>query len=197
MVIHKSFAVPVIFVLAFVISSCGVASENDKAGMYESDWNYAIQNASTDFERNVLKDREISRDEYVEALDMYVACIHDSGAEVALEENAGVFYYAIGANTKLYDENADRCSQGTKDLIEPLYLNELTNPEKLDYDLVTASCLVARKVVDEPFTGADLIQLRDESETNADGDYLDPVAQQVLGSKEYRECRINPTYRGE
>lgn len=182
-----------------LISACiGCTSIGDEpvSGPWAADWEEARENASSEFEKAVLADGEITQDEYVEALDLYVDCIHEKGAEVALEEVAGVFQYHIGKNVSLYDSVADECSKGTTWFIEPLHLHMQSNPDKLPWNTVIANCLVERGVADEGFTGNDFEELWKNSVANDDGSYSDPIANQILGSTEYEECMVNPSYRG-
>lgn len=185
-----------IAILILAVGGCGAGAEKEVTGAWAAEWEDARKNASSEFEKAVLADGEITQDEYVEALDLYVECIHEKGAEVALEEVAGVFQYHIGRNVALYDSVADECSKGTTWFIEPLHLHMQSNPDKLPWNTVIANCLVERGVADEGFTGNDFEELWKNSVANDDGSYSDPIANQILGSIENRECMMNPSYRG-
>lgn len=184
--------------VALVVLCGGCAGNEQKpvTGAWGAEWEDARKNASSEFEKAVLSDGEITQDEYVEAMDLYVECIEDNGSAVSLHESAGVFSYEIGADIAHYDAVADKCSEGTSGIIEPLYLDSTQNPNKLPWKTVIADCLVARGVANEGFTGNDLDSLRDKAVENDDGSYSDPIADQILGSTEYEECMMNPSFRG-
>jgi hypothetical protein len=104
----------------------------------------------------VLADLSITRAEYEEAVARYVRCIEDAGAAVKPVDQAGYYVYEISGDVGRYDAVADTCATGTRALIEPLYLNMITNPEAEDFADIVVVCLKRYNGVDEQVTGADL-----------------------------------------
>lgn len=176
---------------AFVLSGCGSEETVDPANPYAEEIRHSQEEASSEFEREVLKDGEVSREEYVEALDRYVSCIQEQGSSVALVESAGIFVYSITGSIDLYDSVADGCSKGNKHLIEPLYVEILADPQKKGYDQVTAECMVALGIVDDSFTGTDFAELwgREERE-----EANDPASREILDDPDTLNCYQNPGY---
>ncbi len=116
--------------LIAVSTSCSSASGDDYNGPYYQELKTAYNKATTDFERDVLDDYKITRAEYQEAEDRYLACLLDSGMHASLEEQSG--YYILSTPTSEADRpEIDTCRQGTINLIEPLYVDMLTNPDRL------------------------------------------------------------------
>lgn len=174
-----------------LLSGCGSEATVDPANPYAEEILRAQSQATSDFQKAALEDGEVSRDEYLEALDKFVECVHDKGAPVALVESGGIFIYQVSGNIPLFHEVADSCAQGTTDLIETLYTTILADPQKKGNDVVTAECMVALGIVDESFTGADFAELwgREERE-----EANDPATRKILDNPDTLNCYQNPGY---
>lgn len=68
--------------------------------------------------------------------------------------------------------------------IEGLYADMIQNPEKRNLDDLTAECLIAVGLVDEPFSGRDY-----ERESNTS-----PFMTRVMDDPEGSKCMQNPSY---
>jgi hypothetical protein len=150
-----------------LLSGCSSPAEAD--GPYSDAAREALDRASSDFERGVLSDLNVTRAEYEEAVDRYVRCIEDAGAEVKPVDQGGYYIYAVGGDTGKYDAVADKCSTGTRALIEPLYLNMITNPDAEDFEDIVVACFERHGGIDETISGDDLERYLQAS---TDGDPL-------------------------
>ncbi|AQP49755.1 hypothetical protein BW733_01820 [Tessaracoccus flavescens] len=94
---------------------------------------------------------------------------------------------------------SDGCARGTTALIEPLYVDVLMNPDKLDPDEALARCFVAAGLVKAPFGAQDLRDLM--TAAGADGDSsgtpVDPAAQELVNSEKSIKCMENPSSMGK
>lgn len=183
-----------------VLAGCGVAKSESAAGPYAALFVQAREAATSQFERDVLADDKVTRAEYEEAVQRFVSCVEDLGAQVTLQDQDGYYIYAIGANTAAYDEAAVVCAPGTKALIEGLYVDTLTNPDNVDFDELIAQCFVEVGLVEAPFTGRDFLDLVEASGAVNLGDganpnrAIDPSAEAIMASEEAGTCMANPSH---
>lgn len=183
----------------------GCSDQGVTSGPYAEDFRQAKDLATSDFERAVLKDGKVSRSEYEEAMQRFVSCVRDGGGSVELSDQSGYYIYNVVGDTDLYDEISDGCSQGSTVLIEPLYVDTLTNPDKIDSDEAIARCYVAAGLVRAPFSAQDLRDLMAaagvESFSGAPADSsstpIDPAAQAIMDSEESMNCMANPNRMGK
>lgn len=106
---------------------------------------------TSEFEREVLADGTITRGEYEEAVDRYVTCMGDAGFDVTTVDQGGYFVYEMASAPGL-DEADERCKVGRTLVIANLYIEQLTNPENVDYDVLTVDCFLRAGLVDETYT---------------------------------------------
>lgn len=154
---------------------------------------------TSDFERAVLEDGKVTREEYEEAMQRYVSCISDRGGSVELTDQNGYYVYEISGNVAHYDQISGECSMGTNNLIEPLYVDTLRNPEKLDPDEALARCYIAAGLVEAPFNAQDLGDLMAAAgaDPRSSGTPIDPVAQELVNSEKSIRCMENPSRGGK
>lgn len=202
---------PVAFLAALVLATSACTADVEVASPYAVQFEDARRVATTQFEIDALADDKISRAEYVEAEQRYVDCIASHGAKVELEDQTGYFVYAITGDIELYDSVSIQCGQGTHALISPLYVDILMNPNRTDFDELTANCLIDVGLVDRAFTKEDMADLevranggnasmsladdgtmRTETHTVA----IDPAAQAIMDHPDAQNCMANPNFRG-
>lgn len=177
--------------LIAVLAGCAGKSTVDPDHPYAAELEHAQKNAESDFEKAVFSDGEVTRDEYLEALERYVQCIKEKGSHVELEDRGGVFIYVVSGDTTYFDSVSNECSAGTTDLIEPIYVTELGDPHKKGNDTVTAECFVRADLVDAPFTGDDLNALLD---LDSQGKATDPISSAIISDPDFGNCLTNPGY---
>lgn len=190
-------------VISGVVTGC--SDEGVTSGPYAEDFRQAKELATSDFERAVLKDGKISRSEYEEAMQRFVSCVRDGGGSVELNDQNGYYIYNVSGDIDLYDEISDGCSQGSTAFIEPLYVDTLTNPDKIDSDEAVARCYVAAGLVREPFSAQDLRDLMaaagvesfSDAPTDSSSTPIDPAAQAIVDSEESMNCMANPNRMGK
>jgi hypothetical protein len=134
----------------------------------------ARKKATSDFERDVLADLDISRAEYEEAIRRYVRCVEDQGVEIEAIPQSGYYTFgASGRDASVIDQAQTSCRVGTIDLIEPIYVDKLVNPGKQNMDELIAACLVRKGVAPSSYTGKQLKADRDNDLANAPFDRED------------------------
>ncbi len=187
-------------VLATVIAgvSVGCSGPQPTPDPYSEDFRQAKELATSDLERAVLEDGKVTRSEYEEAMQRYVACIGDGGSSVTLKEQGGYYVYQVSGDIEHYDQISEGCARGTTVLIEPLYVDVLTNPDRLDPDEALARCYVAAGLVAAPFGAQDLRDLM--TAAGADGSVgtpIDPAAVELVNSEKSMTCMENPSSGGK
>ncbi|WP_022889288.1 hypothetical protein [Agromyces italicus] len=167
-----------------LLAACS-APEAEADGPYAEAARDAQRQATTDFERDVFDDLTVSRDEYEEAVARYVKCIKDAGADVLPIDQGGYYSYQVSGDIAAYDAVADRCSAGTRVLIEPFYVNLVRNPDAQDFPDIVAECFVRHDGVDEEVTGSDVTAYLDASTSG------DPLPFEV-DAEVFDLCMSNP-----
>lgn len=137
------------FLTIVALVSCATAAPDEDP--YRLRYEEALRAATSDFERAVLGDGEITRAEYEEAVERYVSCMADAGIEVGLHEQGGYYTYSSAAAPG-FDATHDRCAEGTTLLIAGLYVARLTNPGAEDYDELIVACLIRAGLVEADYT---------------------------------------------
>lgn len=124
-------------------------------GPWAEDIRLAQAAASSDFEKEAFSDGVITRAEYVEGLDLYVACMADVGWEVGLLPQDDYFVYAVPGADASFDAPSDACMDQTIGDIEHIYVDMLQNPKNQPYWASVRDCL-ARGELDVPPSGDEL-----------------------------------------
>lgn len=193
-------------VVAVALGACTPA-EMAPDGPYAEEIQAAQESTDSDFQREVLADGVVTREEYDEAMQRYADCVSENGAAVTLEEQTGYYVYRIDGDPAAYDAAEAVCSPQTKSEIEPLFVNILMNPAKRDDEEMLAECMVQSGIVKAPFTTDDLAALEqragitstavssgDTQGTDAEDAPIDPEAERIITSPEADTCRANPNY---
>jgi len=159
-------AVLIAVALTLSATACSAGTPTN-TGPYTSEIEQAGRDATSDFERQVFSDGQISRKEYDESADRYIRCLNDNGLSASTELQDGLNTYAIQypPGTTNASEAESRCAVGTTILIEPLYGNILLNPDNVDFDELVVDCLKRNGIVDQDYTKADLLQETRDSPT--------------------------------
>lgn len=176
-------ALPVVLTAAFLLQGCDHDSQKSAASPYHDIILQERSNATSDFERSVLEDGEITRAEYTEATQRYVDCMTDQGLSASREDHYGVFTYRIDNLTPAQDKIATDCSLGTTFIIEGLYTGILQNPQQGDPREPFVRCFIASGLVDEDYTAEDYSSDTSSKRAHFPFDTEDP---------RYLECMYNP-----
>ena len=127
---------------ALLCAGCSTAHQTPQAtSPWAAEVSAAALRASSDFERQVLGDGEITRAEYEEANQRYVACAKAEGVDIDLIDNDGFYTYSVRVSEQ-GDQVQMRCAIGTVRIIAGLYEDVQQNPLKQDPDELTIQCLV-------------------------------------------------------
>lgn len=197
--------------------SVGCSGVSVTSNPYADDFRQARDLASSDFERAVLEDDRITREEYEEAVQRFVECVKGKGVRITPVEKHGSYIYQSSGSMEHFDAATAECEIGTTSLIEPLFNEVLTNPEKLEWEEAVARCYVTAGLVEAPFSGQDLINLLKaagmreaavHTDDNADvtrvddpadeSDVpIDPAAKAIEDSEAASNCKENPVGGGQ
>ena len=84
----------------------------------------------------------------------YASCMRKKWVDLQLYNAYGLFDTQISgsSNIALYEKTESTCEKGNNALIEPLYGDMLTNPEKIDFATVVVQCFIRSKLVPAAFT---------------------------------------------
>ncbi len=167
-----------LIVASTLLSGCAESASQDP---YASDIAAAAESATSKFERTVLGDGEISREEYEEAVQRYVDCMGDNGVKLNTIEQTGYLVYETTASNEEYEKADPICMKGTKALIEPLYVEMVMNPNKEDFSKLVFDCLTRKKLV---LSGATVDDVRAYLEDGAKAPFQDDI--------EASNCIANP-----
>jgi hypothetical protein len=202
------------------VSGCASAPQSRNSNPYAAQIAQAEALASSPFEKAVFADYNnpkfrITRSVYVEAMQKYAACLKGKGVTLQLSEQYGLFGEQVSGaeNIPLFQKDDGSCSKGTTRLIEPLYVDMLTNPDNVDFNTVVAACFVRSKLVAPPFTAEDLKKLEAAASAGSAttttpsngtstvspsaGHGAGSDAAKVMGSSGAAACETNPQYNAK
>ena len=124
-------------------------------GPWADDIRLAQAAASSDFQKEAFADGVITRAEYVEGLDLYLACLADVGWDVSLLPQRDYFVFAVAGADASFDAASDACRDQTVGEVEQIYVDMLQNPKNQPYWANVRDCLV-RGELDVPPGGDEL-----------------------------------------
>lgn len=145
-------------VVSTVLLAAGCSTDRETTSTFDGPYGPQLESAykaETDpITKEALKDGKISRAEYEEAVQRYVACAADQGVTIVPTESYGLYTYEItgGANA---EATIASCTPKIR-TIESLYSAMVANPQHLDAHKVTADCLKRAKLVPRDYTGDQL-----------------------------------------
>jgi hypothetical protein len=175
-----------VLVAAGVIVAVGACSSEESTddNPYAAEFAAGLERATSDFEREVLSDLEITRAEYEEAVSRYVECAAEQGLSVAPVPQGGYYTFSFRP-TSDSDRIMDECRPGTIDVIEPIYVSTVRNPNNENLEDLQAACLVRKGLAPAGFTGEDYHEaMFGGPEPDFPFDTEDP---------RFRECLTNPS----
>ena len=139
--------------LGGIACSNGSSSTTDPQDPYAEDFANAEKAAVSDFQRVALSDGIISRTEYEEAVNGLIQCLKDAGVSAKANRDAAGFYtYEI---IGIHDLEMDTCQRPWTQFIEPLYVDPLRNPNKVDPIELKVACLQRHDLVTADYTADD------------------------------------------
>lgn len=166
-------------------------SSNDVADPYKGDLLDAQRRATSEFEKSVLDDLQITRAEYEEAIQRYVSCVKDRNLDISVVEQHGYYTYRVtgvardsDGGTAVADTVLQECRIGSIDLIESIYVTKLQNPLKIDIESVTADCIKRERLVTGDYSGEDYLR---DAKNNFAGSGFDPDDPRLT------KCLANPS----
>lgn len=128
----------------------------------------AAENASNDFERDVLADLEVSRAEYEDAYGRLAECMENAGYTVDLQDAGGLITVGVSPGGPESEADFSRCADGTTTLIAAVYNDIAQNPQNVDYEQLIVDCLIDNELVDPDFTTGDLAEMLEQGEPDPD-----------------------------
>ena len=171
-----------------------------KSDPYSEDLALLLAETESDFTKEILADGQISRLEYVESYDRFVACMIDAGYNnysVSDEDSMGYlgvsFFSESGGEASPEQEAADFYCQSLYLETVGIYVDMEQNPFKEDWNELTVACFKRNEIVDASYTIEDYkrtltgIRYHEDgtSETTAPTEKLpfvegDPVGEQCV-----------------
>lgn len=157
--VQRGIAALVVVVVALTAGcSRGEGNAIDPANPYAAEFEQALASASSDFERAVLADGQITAEEWQEAQQKEVSCLTDHGITAWYDTDPlgdSLNFPSIGGEAP--DESVlSDCARGTTRQIQSLYEAVRINPAHEDPDDLIAACLRRHGLAPEGFTGQDL-----------------------------------------
>jgi hypothetical protein len=186
----------ILIAFALVLTACSAPGETlgeqpeplKAAGTgWENEVTDAVRRATTDFEKSALADGRISDAEFAEMEADFVACMRDRNVSFGGFGPAGGYEFSPGSGTTTAEANgiADECSaRSGLDTVGSLYFAMQRNPQNLDEAVITAACLVKKKVVPSGYSARDLTR-------DAPGRTY-PFSDGPRGEKALVECETDP-----
>jgi hypothetical protein len=136
--------------VAPVLIGCSTSSDPYSAVVEK-----AARQATSDFERDVFADLRVTPAEYEEAVTRYIRCANDRGVKLTKIPQAGYYTYEF-PQTAEAGAVLEECVKGTTVLIEPIYVEMITNPNREDIDDLIASCVVRKGLAPTGYSGAQI-----------------------------------------
>lgn len=170
-------------VVVHVVSGCAVA-QPDSADPWAAEFAEAREFATSELQREVLEDGQITDAEFHEVEQDVVRCVADQGYELTVIGGGNGYELTMPGGMGFVDEVAggqgtaarDECFRDRFGAVESLYWTIRINPENVDLNTLVAECLVRAAVVDPPFSGQDY----GESLSNPTYDLSDPRVDECL-----------------
>ncbi len=153
------------FVVAAVLVLGACSPEETPVDPYQAEIKAARSEATSDFEREVLADGEITDAEFAEARELYGECIEGRGYDYLLKDGMVHVGSRVPAPTdpdeaaafdKAMDDAHLECEQGTTRALEPLYYAMRDNPNNVDLDEAAAECMVREGFRAPGYSGDDI-----------------------------------------
>lgn len=125
-----------------------------------------LKNATSDFEREALKDGVVTREEYEKAHELWLDCMEQvfppgGRLSVALSaDEMGLYSYLFRGSPsdedlRIYDAASDECTKGTIGLVALLYNSMAGNPDNVPHSELVVACLVREGLVPDDYSAAD------------------------------------------
>lgn len=189
------------FLSVLLLCACGCASPTAPVNdLWAQEIADAKSEATSDFEKQVFADNKIERDEYLESVQRYVSCLQENGlaeAKATDDDAVGLLSVSLVGGTVQEDKAVvearvqgatEKCRKGTTELIEPLYAEMYTNPQRLDYNTIMVKCLKAIRAVEDSYT-VDQYK-KDGGDGSSEANY--PF--DLTTNADARRCQINPSF---
>lgn len=170
-------------------SASGEVPEFD--GPWAADFATLYASASSDFERDALRDGQITDQEVAEARSRFGDCLAGFGITGTSFEPNGAFRFDTpeGRDADAVNELVQTCSHDSGEAgIGALHSWIRRNPENLDDDTIIAACLVRKGAVDPSYSGQDFA---------ADEEDLSIPYLTGFGEATFVECNADPLGRFE
>ena len=169
-------------VSCLLIAGCG-GTQADPSDPYAAEIENARARVTSDFQREVLADGQITRAEYERAVDLFVECLVSHGVAAAKVVNSGGYYDYSTPGDGDVGQPMMECAQGTVTEIEYLYTERLRNPQHLPENVIVAACLVRLGAAPAGYTGDQFTSDQADSFQHAP---FDP------DTDAFRRCLVNP-----
>jgi hypothetical protein len=142
-------------------------------GAWADEFQTALSDSRSDFERTILADGAVTDDELAAAHDGVRSCLADSGYDIKYFDEGG--FEVSAKNGKYPDGFQERmdpvlraCEGQFDESVTFLYQQVRRNPERLDDATITVACLRKAGLVDPGYSNADYSAENDTGEWSFD-----------------------------
>lgn len=133
--------------LVIVLTGCA-ASEDTPRSPFQADFDQAMT-TTTEFQRSVLEDYEITDAEYSEARNRFKTCVENEGYTLLLEAEGTRMEGIQDGQEAAADAVFTRCQDENLGYVEPFYYELRENPQNEDRMTLLVDCLKRADVLDE------------------------------------------------
>ena len=158
-ILRRPFGMSIVIAIsAMSLVLAGCTAEKPVPGPWSAEFDQGIQDATTDFERDVLADHVITHEEWSEARLRYARCVDDLGfrADLNPDGTSGVEFIGVPLDDEdaleAASKQADGCQVGTGAIIDPLYSMVAGNPTHEDINQLVVQCLIRHDRVSADYT---------------------------------------------
>ena len=141
--------------LVIVLTGCA-AGEDAPRSPFQADFDQAMT-TTTEFQRSVLEDYEITDAEYSEARNRFKACVEDEGYTLLLEADGTRMEGIQDGQEAAADAVFTRCQDENLGFVEPFYYELRENPQNEDRTVLLVDCLQRADVLDESVDADDVL----------------------------------------
>lgn len=157
------------------------------SGPWADDFAGFYRQASSDFERSILEDGEITDSEFAEMEAKFASCMEKKDIEFQGYKRDGSYEYqtASGADPAAANEAVEGCSKSSgARTVGTLHFAIIRNPQNLDEGEIISTCLVQKKIVPSDYSADDYYR---DAPTEAF-----PYIDAENGNLAFNECAADP-----
>lgn len=151
----KAKCLTLLTVPVLLLAAC--AAEDPSDSPYRAEFDRAMLETDSQFQRDILADYVITDAEYQWARERLLRCLADAGITAELTPDGG--YVVQGAESAHRIETDRQCNQDSVTAVQSLYRAMHENPDNRGYFELAKECLLRAQLIDASVSEATLEQL--------------------------------------